>query len=259
MFDKMLFDRNAYDRSVSADNLTITMLASSAMTTRPRMRTELRFNAMVGSGALKPGVVSRQGLYFKMNGDSMLTNTQVVLRARLSGVMSSTSMFEPRPHVRTPFRGALTSSGGVKISNQMFLYLVMNGRLVSHGAFVDGLVLKVDLHPFAMTSTSSFKMSPALQLPLLLDMNGSGTFTLRRLGALNENTIELLGLNLMPGESVTIDTDLLQVLIGAKEDVSSVTEESVFFTLNPGENEITVSTDTNTSLDLVTIWQNRWL
>ena len=76
---------------------------------------------------------------------------------------------------------------------------------------------------------------------------------------MNENVIELIGLNLMPGESVTIDTDLLQVLLGAVEDVSSVTAESVFFELNPGLNDITVSTDVDGQIDVTAIWQNRWL
>ena len=57
----------------------------------------------------------------------------------------------------------------------------------------------------------------------------------------------------------TIDTDLLQVLFGSIEDVSAVTSDSVFFELNPGENEILISTDSVTTLDVTAIWQNRWL
>ena len=259
MFDKMLFDRNAYDRSVSADNLNITMLSNATMTTRPQMKTNLRFNTMVGSGAFVPGVRSAQGLYFTMSGNSFFANDQVILQTKLSSNIQSVSSFEPRPTIRVPFSGALSGDGTLSIDNKMFLYLVMTGKIASHGSFVDGLRLKTEIHPFAMSSSSSLKMNPSLQLPIPLTMTGTGTLTLRRLGALNENTIELLGLNLMPGESLTIDTDLLQILIGAKEDVDSVTTDSVFFELNPGENELTISTDSNGPLEVVTIWQNRWL
>ena len=99
----------------------------------------------------------------------------------------------------------------------------------------------------------------SLGLPLTIGMKGQGSAMLRRLSGLNENAIELIGINLLPGETVTIDTDLLQVLVGLVEDVSSVTTESVFFELNPGENEIIIDVDSASKMDIVTIWQNRWL
>ena len=83
--------------------------------------------------------------------------------------------------------------------------------------------------------------------------------TLRRLSVLNENIIELIGIEFAPGDTIIIDTDLLQVLFGSKEDVSSVTSDSVFFELNPGENEITIDVDAETVLDITAVWQNRWL
>ena len=96
-------------------------------------------------------------------------------------------------------------------------------------------------------------------MPITIDVTGSGEMTLRRLSAIDESILELININLLPGEVVTIDTDLLQVLFGSIEDVSAVTSDSVFFELNPGENEILISTDSVTTLDVTAIWQNRWL
>ena len=99
----------------------------------------------------------------------------------------------------------------------------------------------------------------ALHLPLIIKMEGIGEFILRRLGALNENVLELNGINLRPGEEVTIDTDLLSVFFGYTEDVSSVTTDSVFFELSPGENDVVIDTNTGEMMMVTVIWQNRWL
>ena len=104
-----------------------------------------------------------------------------------------------------------------------------------------------------MKSTVNFPM------PIAMGITGFGEMTLRRLSAIDESILELININLLPGEVVTIDTDLLQVLFGSIEDVSAVTSDSVFFELNPGENEILISTDSVTTLDVTAIWQNRWL
>src|SRR5574344_875375 len=96
----------------------------------------------------------------------------------------------------------------------------------------------------------------AFQLPIALYVGGKGEFILRRIGAFNENVIELIGIDFKPGDTITIDTDLLQVLFGPIEDVSSVTTDSEFFELNPGENEIIIDMDALSDMDVTAIWQN---
>lgn len=132
------------------------------------------------------------------------------------------------------------------------------GALNGYGVIGVGVVMQSQI-PMQVSGGGGIVSNVVLQLPLGVQMSGSGGLILNRIGARNENVLELIGINLLPGETVTIDTDLLQVLFGTREDVGAVTSDSVFFELFPGANEIVVSTDTDQILDVTAIWQNRWL
>ena len=134
----------------------------------------------------------------------------------------------------------------------------MRGEMAGTSVFTPNPVLSTAMNGI-IDGSGRLSSTVSLLLPLTIVQRGQGNLVLRRLGALNENVIELIGINLLPGETITIDTDLLQVLFGPIEDVSSITNESVFFELNPGENEIAIDIDSNSTLDVVAIWQNRWL
>jgi phage-related protein len=76
---------------------------------------------------------------------------------------------------------------------------------------------------------------------------------------LDTNYIDFENIEFKPGETMIIDTDLLQVTIEDQIEISSITKTSDFFDLIPGDNEITIENDVNALLDVKTIWNNRWL
>lgn len=206
------------------------------------------------------GLVMRQNVGLAINGVGDIFNSELRLRHNIYPKFSGSGAIENNFSVKIPFRGSLSGSSSFGLSNRVFFYQVIGAALKGSGSFKDGLRLKTELNNIKFSGSGKMVDNRmALWLPIPHEMSGSGEMVLRRLGALNENVIELLGINLLPGETVTIDTDLLQVLIGSKEDVSSITTDSVFFELNPGENEITISTDSDGPLGVTTIWQNRWL
>ena len=162
-------------------------------------------------------------------------------------------------NVRTPFRASLTGDSAMHIDNRIYLLQHMNCNIIGEGQFRAPFVMRNYISSVDFLGFSTLQGNASMLLPLIVESQGVGEFELRRLGALNESILELMDINLLPGDTITIDTDLLQVLIGSREDVSSVTNDSVFFELYPGENEVKISTDTNNKLGVTAIWQNRWL
>lgn len=259
MFNKNLFDRNAFDRSVSSNNITITITTKGSFGIRLVMQTPIPIKQMAGSGNMKCGLVMQQNIGVPMRGSSTVSTTPILLRMSLDSLkFSSMSKLTPNISVQTPFKVNIGGSSILKVDNRMIILQFIQANLIGAGTVNNNLILQLPIDP-KLNGSSVLKGSLDLQLPLQIQLTGFGGLNIRRLSAMNENILELIGINLLPGETVTIDTDLLQVLFGSREDVSSVTNNSVFFELNPGENEITVSTDTNESLEITGIWQNRWL
>jgi len=100
-----------------------------------------------------------------------------------------------------------------------------------------------------------------------VDFSGVGDIDIFNIGDIQTEIINLRGLSLLPNETITIDTDSMIVLFGLEHDVSSLSNESVFFNLNEGTNEIKFiigyesvpSPIPANELETTIIWQNRWL
>ena len=95
----------------------------------------------------------------------------------------------------------------------------------------------------------------------------AGDLDVFNIGDIQTEVINLIGISLLPNQTITIDTDSMIVLFGLKHDVSSLTNDSVFFNLNEGTNEIKFiigyesapSPIPANELETRIIWQNRWL
>lgn len=100
-----------------------------------------------------------------------------------------------------------------------------------------------------------------------VDFFGVGDLDVFNIGDIQTEIINLRGLSLLPNETITIDTDSMIVLFGLEHDVSSLSNDSVFFNLNEGTNEIKFiigyesvpSPIPENELETTIIWQNRWL
>ena len=177
-----------------------------------------------------------------------------------SNTIKGTGSFTPRISVATPFKGSFNSSGILGVNNNKIYFIQSFAPTIPAGGTLETkFVMQTPISINLLSGGSSLKSTVTFPMPMVMDITGFGEMTLRRLSAIDESILELININLLPGKVVTIDTDLLQVLFGSIEDVSAVTSDSVFFELNPGENEILISTDSVTTLDVTAIWQNRWL
>ena len=201
----------------------------------------------------------KQSMSGTFSGSSEVKPITTVLGLRLpSTIVKGTGSFTPRISVATPFKGSFNSSGVLGINNKIYFVQSFAPTIPAGGTLETKFVMQTPI-TINLSGGSSLKSTVTFPMPIVMDITGVGEMTLRRLSAIDESILELININLLPGEVVTIDTDLLQVLFGSIEDVSAVTSDSVFFELNPGENEILISTDSVTTLDVTAIWQNRWL
>ena len=261
MFDKTLFDRNAFDRSVSSDGITLTMMAHGDVIFNFIVKTPT--GAAIGSaGSLVSNVQMRQNIVNAFAGAGSIPNVTMLLRRSTAAPLTGDGVLNTNLVVRTPITGALSGAGGVLVDSRLFLYQNMIGNLSGVGAFTPRPIFETELFCDVIRGIGEMSPHVNLQLPLKISSKGQGAFILRRLGSLNENVIELFNINLLPGETITIDTDLMVVLFGSVEDVSATSTESVFFELNPGANELAIDLgvdDSHNTMAVTAIWQNRWL
>lgn len=258
-YNKVKFDKSPFNKSSKSDNFDIDIVSTSDFRVQLQMKTPLSDYSLSGSGEITPNLVMLQDASTNFESKSDLIMGDIVLSLAMSSKILGDGDIDYSPKVTSPFDWEVSGTGGVSTDDRMFLYQTIDAPVKSTGTVILNIHMKTELEPFYLNGRGDADFGVAMQIPLVIGIGGKGDLDLRRLGALNENTIELIGVDIPPGQTVTIDTDLLQVLIGAVEDVSSVTTESVFFELNPGENEITVRTDTGQKLEVVAIWQNRWL
>ena len=259
MFNKNMFNRNAFNRSVSLSNISIPMTSTNSLTLRLIARVMISQQPFTGSSTLTCKLIMKQSMAGTFSGSSEVEHSTNVLGLRLpSTTIKGTGSFAPRISVATPFRGSFNSAGALGINNKIYFIQSFAPTIPASGTLETKFVMQTPI-TINLSGGSSLKSTVTFPMPITMDITGSGEMTLRRLSAIDESILELININLLPGEVVTIDTDLLQVLFGSIEDVSAVTSDSVFFELNPGENEILISTDSVTTLDVTAIWQNRWL
>ena len=259
MFNKLLFNRNAYDRSIDLPSLSSIILSSGSIKLKIVAVFSLTIKPITANGSMVCGLVMMQNMNIKLNGASIIQMDDFLLALKMKlNQMSGIGYIEPKINIRSPLKVSISGIGDTKIDNRLRLIQYMEGIIKSVGNITPDLVMRMSMF-VDFDGSSDMSEEIILTLPLISLQAGKGDTSLRRLSELNENILELSNINLLPGEMVTIDTGLLQVLFGMLEDVSSVTSDSIFFELSPGENEILISTDSDSELDVVAIWQNRWL
>ena len=106
-----------------------------------------------------------------------------------------------------------------------------------------------------------------LVLPLTITLTSSGDMDILNIGDAVVSVLDLRNINLLPNQIITIDTDAMVVLFGLIHDVSSLTNDSSFFELSEGINELKFEIGYEVApnpmpaneLEATFIWQNRWL
>lgn len=76
----------------------------------------------------------------------------------------------------------------------------------------------------------------------------------------NDKELALANLNFKPGDTITIDTETLDVFINGEPDVDCWVTGSDFFKLGRGVNTLTFYDDVSErELEVTVIWADRWL
>lgn len=70
-------------------------------------------------------------------------------------------------------------------------------------------------------------------------------------------TLVIEGVNMVAGDELIIDTEHMTVTLNGINIVDRVDDESVFFKLMPGENDVIV--EGGTTADVKILWKDRWL
>jgi len=272
MFDRILFDRNAFDRSVSSDFFIHRILGFGKIELNLTVKTPITGEISSFGTILSTSIIMPYKLSNSIIGEGNV-NCNLVLHRIISPIVASEGNLSVKITIKTPTTSEIIGSSNLIMDETITRYI--NLKTVSDFADIEkcevNLTLRTEL-VCSFNGNGSVK-NMELEMPLSLSdpndpqiLNGFGNLTLNRLGSLNENLIELLDLDFKPGDTIIVDTDLLQVLINSIEDVSSVTQDSVFFELNPGINEIKFSIGGDDAidpeeqtLDILATWQNRWL
>lgn len=171
------------------------------------------------------------------------------------GILSAEGAVICRPTMITPFQYVLfTSVGGIKTLYPV--YIVYTDILISDS-----------VGQIRGANPNENHMDFNLVLPLTITLTSSGDMDILNIGEAVVSVLDLRNINLLPNQTITIDTDAMVVLLGLTHDVSSLTSDSVFFELSEGINELKFEIGYEVApnpmpaneLDTTFIWQNRWL
>ena len=259
MFNKISYNRNAYDRNTLNNGMAILMHSSGNLAMGLVVQTPLAVLPMAGSGGLSGELTIKTPLNASFSGTSELTNTGIVLVQAMTAKLTSSGTMKNDAIFGTSMGASIGGTSGM-VSDKDYVCQHMKGNLIGQGSIDARFVVKTNMYDVKFSGSGKFETDFILQLPLTIKMGGKGDFALRRLHNLNEDTFELIGINILPGEEIIIDTDLLDVIINHVRDVHSVTDDSVFFELHPGENELEFNTNiSGQNIKVTAVWQNRWL
>jgi len=258
MFDKILFDQNSYDRSIDTEGIYISLSAVSNITIIPRFITPLYMDPITGFTEVSPGVNNIIFLEMHCFANSDFNFHEIIFSIILGGNLYGSSVSSFNLIIITPLSLSISASSIMSIVREyIHQYISSYINATSLINIIINAKTKIDI--LQINGMGSIKLTPLIKISTSIILAGSSILTLRRIGALNEEIFELNPTSILPGGEVIIDTDIMTVLIDNIENVSSVTTDSEFFELIPGDSLFTIETDTEQELGVTIIWQNRWL
>lgn len=261
MFDRSNFDRNMFDKQSSVSGLSATIQGYSTVTTNLVINSNFNDFTIKGYSSVNASLVMRQTISSEIYGNSSVTiDDKFKMVYRMTPYITSFGDITPDMAIKTPL-GEI-KLGGSSILADVPLHIVQefDGAITSGGNMETDLVLQMHIGAdLSGSGDTSVENQFALLMPIDGAVTGNGDIESIRIGGLNSDTIAFTNLGLLAGQTLTIDTDDLDVYIDNLLNVSSVTNDSVFFQLQPGENELTFVSPNNPNLTVTIIYQNRWL
>lgn len=263
MFDRALYDRTLYDRTQGDfQNITAFIQGSGDLNVDIVVQVFLIPFVLTGNGRLESTPLAYQDIRASIAGEGKLLISDLHLLDAFSGSLSGEGNAEFEIIAKTPIDDLLFDGLGELSESTLFFFQHMQTNLNGRGDLHLNLVLKMPIAVMPMFGDGEMIVDDqvSLWMPMKGSVSGFGEITFRRIGALNTDVLAFTGLNLRPGQTMIIDTEELNVFIDNILNVNSVTEDSVFFQLKPGEDSISFSTDSGVfNLTVTVVWQNRWL
>lgn len=262
MFDRAFYDKTLYDRSGELQAITTFIQGNGNLNAGIIVQVFITPFVLKGEGALDSDPIVQQNIRAGIIGKGEMEISKLYLLDVFSGSLSGHGEATFEIIAKTPIDDIVFDGASELSESTLFFFQHMESNLNGRGDFHLDPVLKM---PIAFTTISgNGGMIVDDQLSLWMPMKGSisgiSEMILRRIGALNTEVLAFSGLNLRPGQTMIIDTEELNVFIDNILNVNSVTEDSIFFQLKPGEDAISFSTDGSAfNLTVTVIWQNRWL
>jgi hypothetical protein len=261
MFNRASFDKTLYDRRANSEPVVESALRG-ATNVNLALMVRLRLTPpLSGAGDIYASAVIRQfiGADISSVGSCEINELRLIINPEAE--LSGDGEIEPKISVKTPFEIRFRGSGGLSDSNTFVKQHMKQINISSRGDAGSRLVLNVYPESSIIGSGDvGIDNRFALRVYLESGPSGSGELRVRRI-AFDMDILELNDISLEPGQTLVIDTDNFNVFKDGVLSVDSVTSDSIFIQLLPGENEIDFQTDEveNKELDVTFIWQNRWL
>lgn len=261
MFDRAPFDQTLYDRTQDSQSVTALIRGGGDLLVGVLVESFIIPFNIKGEGNLKLPLIVRQYIYGDIVGKAEMSVSEAYMWYAISGFLDGMGDTAFELIMKDPIGDPSIDGIGELIESGLFFYQHTHSNLKGRGDFRYDMLLKMPIAINTMAGSGGMSVNNKLFLRMETrsSISGFGELILRRIGALNTEVLEFANLNLKPGQNMIIDTDELNVFIDNILNVDSVTEDSIFFQLKPGENEISFVSNGNIRLNVTVIWQNRWL
>ena len=104
---------------------------------------------------------------------------------------------------------------------------------------------------FEWLATANAETDTSATLKIIRYLDGTGVSTYGSV------TMVIEGVNMVAGDELIIDTEHMTVTLNGANIIDRVSDDSAFFKLQPGENDIIV--EGGTTADVKILWKDRWL
>ena len=270
MFDRALFNKQKFDKnSANAAGVYGYVSGSASLSLLPYLHVLARLEQDIQGRScfrlrqlcarVPVGAVDiAGGMVFDYT--SGLTNARVELRPQEINAVGDVSV---------DFMGRLSISASIGTGGGMEVDPILRSRVpvgfadfAGAGELLPKAVLAVPLGVAELALKGAIADDlMRTHVPITnLEIVAHGTVQSVSIVGLGGAALTLENINLAPGQELVIDTDTMEIFVDGAEDVSSITYDSEFFQLLPGENYLVFRDgESGRTLSVGLIFSARWL
>jgi len=263
MYDKGLFDKSPFDRQILPDN-------EIAVSVHGGVNISAFVCVRGATGTVVTGswtISGRVGLRVPLQADIQITGD-----AEPINLFARTRLFTRDVTMRGGIAAAVGTLAALSADFETGAHITGEDlkarvRLIDISIHMNGGIitertgLRVPLPGADISLRTEFDGDAGVRVPVYTrEITITGGAACAPIFEPGSDKLELLNLNLAPGDELIIDTDVLEVLFNGVPDADFVTGDSEFFQLRPGRNRIIfMDGETARELSVSIVWSNRWL